>query len=302
MKITYREAFATQLQKNLQAVSAILVEVPEGKDGTPPLSFVEGIIASVEKATNKKITAKSPNWIFDRLRARLDGRLNPDHTSAGDTLRAVVQKSREEAFRIIHDTSADVPGAEKLLEASMRGSEFVSLVDTLKGFVMKDGMKVSDGRLQLVFGKDEKCRSIVDGYACNSVSMAHATASCALVGDAFTVYIDIPRLKPKRNSLVRISLKGKTAHVAFDDVSFSTFQTGNPNDLQAIRNSFKDEEDTKTVLMDPVLLKKMATAMCSGNLPRRVKVTVGGEVSMVSFQDEGAEIFICPMRPTRHYD
>ena len=71
MKITYREAFATQLQKNLQAVSAILVEVPEGKDGTPPLSFVEGIIVSVEKATNKKITAKSPNWIFDRLWARL---------------------------------------------------------------------------------------------------------------------------------------------------------------------------------------------------------------------------------------
>ena len=81
MKITYREAFATQLQKNLQAVSAILVEVPEGKDGTPPLSFVEGIIVSVEKATNKKITAKSPNWIFDRLWARLDGRLNPDRTS-----------------------------------------------------------------------------------------------------------------------------------------------------------------------------------------------------------------------------
>lgn len=302
MKITYREAFATQLQKNLQAVFAILVEVPEGKDGTPPLSFVEGIIVSVEKATNKKITAKSPNWIFDRLWARLDGRLNPDRTSAGDTLRAVVQKSREEAFRIIHDTSADVPGAERLLEASMRGNEFASLVETLKGFILKDGMSASDERLQLVFGRDEKGRSIVDGYACNGVSLAHATSPCALVGDAFTVYIDIPRLKPKKNSLVRISLGSKKACVAFDDVSFSTLQTGNPKDLQSIRSSFKDEEDTKTVLMNPVLLKKMATAMCSGNFSRKVKVTVGGEVSIVSFQAEDAEIFICPIRPTCHYD
>lgn len=298
MKITFREAFIKQLQENLQSINGIFPSnVSFHRD------FSAAIVDTVEKNTHKRITAKSPNWQFSRLVAALNRSLSTSSGQLDDVLRDIVWRSRTAAGNEIRGIEASTNEDERS-SAILLGRDFSKLVDVLKNFVPKESnpARPSTKLFQLEFGTNGNGSGIVKGYACNGFMIAEHEIPCALFGKPFRVYIDIPRLKPKKDDRVEISLEGEYAHVSFGDVVFKTRQPNGPMDLTETRKNIPLAGEKKTIFLNPQYLKVVAAAMCAAaGRGERLEITVRGTSEMVAFQIDGTEALLCPMHPPKGY-
>lgn len=298
MKLTFRDSFIKYLQANLLAISGMFPsDVSFGRD------FSEVIVDGLEKSTNKRITAKSPNWQFDRLVAQLDRALTSSSGRLDREFLSIVQRSRNAAYNEIRGV-ANPPDREKLAQAVILGGDFTRLVDTLKNFVNKEYMptRPSTKLFQLEFGRDENGRGIVKAYACNGFMLVENEAPCALVGEPFKAYISIPRLKPKKLDRVDISLDGDYARVSFDDVECRTHQPNGPMDMSETKKNISFSGESKAIFLNPQYLKTVAAAMNSAaERGERLEITLHGLTEMVSFKCAGTEALLCPMRPPKEY-
>lgn len=295
MKLTFRDSFIKHLQANLLAISGMFPNnAPFGRN------FSEVIVDGLERSTNKRVTAKSPNWQFDRLVARLDRTLTSSSGRLDREFLSIVQRSRKAAYNEIRGIVSSPD--ESPAGAVILGGDFTRLVDTLKNFANKEyePARPSTKLLQLEFGRDENGRGIVRAYACNGFMIVENEVPCALVGEPFKAYISIPRLKPKKLDRVEISLDGDYACVAFDDVEFKTRQPNGPMNMSETKENISFSGEAKSIFLNPQYLKTVATAMNSAaERGERLEITLHGLTEMVSFKCAGTEALLCPMRPPK---
>lgn len=297
MKLTFRDSFIKHLQANLLAISGMF-----SNNASFGQSFSEAIVGGLEMSTNKRVTAKSPNWQFARLVARLDRALTSSSGRLDKEFLSIVQRSRNAAYNEIRGV-ANPPG-ENPVGAVIMGGDFTRLVDTLKNFANKEyePARPSTKLLQLEFGLDEEGKGTVKAYACNGFMSVENEVPCALVGEPFKAYISIPRLKPKKLDRVEIFLESDYACVAFDDVEFKTRQPNGPMNLSDTKKNISFSGESKTIFLNPQYLKTVATAMNSAaEREERLEITLHGLTEMVSFKCGGTEALLCPMRPPKEY-
>lgn len=297
MKLTFRDSFIKHLQANLLAISGMFPSNTSFGQG-----FSEIIVDRLEMSTNRRVTAKSPNWQFDRLVAQLDRALTSSSGRLDKEFLSIVQRSRKAAYNEIRGIVS--PPDERPTGAVILGGDFTRLVDTLKNFVSKEfaPTRPSTKLFQLEFGRDESGRGIVKAYACNGFMLVENEVPCALVGEPFKVYISIPRLKPKKLDRVDVSLDGDYACVSFDDVEFRTRQPNGPMDMRETKSNISLSGEPKTIFLNPQYLKTVAVAMNSAaDKGERLEITLHGMAEMVSFKCKGTEALLCPMRPSKEY-
>lgn len=296
MKLTFRDSFIKHLQANLLAISGMF-NASFGRD------FSEVIVDGLEKATHKRITAKSPIWQFNHLVARLDRALTASSGRLDGEFLSIVQRSRNAAYNEIRGISSPAD-SEKLAQAVILGGDFTRLVDTLKNFANKQNepARPSTKLFQLEFGLDEEGKGVVKAYACNGFMLVENEVPCALVGEPFKAYISIPRLKPKKLDRVEVSLDGDYACVSFDDVEFKTRQPNGPMNMSETKKNISFSGEAKSIFLNPQYLKTVATAMNSAaERGERLEITLHGLTEMVSFKCAGTEALLCPMRPPKEY-
>lgn len=298
MKLTFRDSFIKHLQANLLAISGMFPS---------SISFernsAEVIVDGMERSTNKRVTAKSPNWQFDRLVARLDRDLTVSSGRLDKEFLAIVQRSRMAAYNEIRGIDTP-PDSEGPAQAVILGRDFTRLMDALKNFVNKQNepAQPSAKLFQLEFERDESGRGIVKAYACNGFMLVENEAPCALAGEPFKAYISIPRLKPQKTDRVEIFLDGGCARISFGDVEFKTRQPNNPMNLRETKKNVSFSGESKTIFLNPQYLKTVAAAMsCAADREERLEITLHGMTEMVSFKCEGTEALLCPMRPPKEY-
>ena len=97
MKLTFRDSFIKHLQANLLAISGMF-----SNNASFGQSFSEVIVGGLEMSTNKRVTAKSPNWQFARLVARLDRTLTSSSGRLDREFLAIVQRLCQLRFAVLY--------------------------------------------------------------------------------------------------------------------------------------------------------------------------------------------------------
>lgn len=159
--------------------------------------------------------------------------------------------------------------------------------------------------IRLTFEQVENGRQSVTAYACDGYRIIKTKEKAMAKSEAaFTVFIGIPAVKPKKTDMVTVTLEGAEATVSFGNVSFRFKQPKedakgyNMNELydQQGKTHFATQKAVSHV--NPTFLQELARGL-EKSLPVQLAMTI--EIpdtpnGLIKLSRGETEIYLCPVR------
>lgn len=275
--ITYRDKFLVALDK---FVNTTLFNMD-----------AKSVVQSVETATAKTITKKSPNWVYDKIANELN-RHRKEASLPMVYIRDLVKNAKN---------SAEGKDTVEQQRACVFGAAFNRMMS-----VLKSSYKEYDARypyMELHFEQKENGVTTVTGYCTDGYRILKHTENCLLSGSPFVVRLRQLQLKPK-DELVMITPEKDQTTVSFGNVSFSFNIPAAPN--YSIQELFqgvaKDHKAEKAVCVNTSYLRQIVNGMVSGNSASqsRVFLELDSGTRPIKLSDEQTEAFLLPIRCSKN--
>lgn len=148
---------------------------------------------------------------------------------------------------------------------------------------------------------------LMHAYACDGYRAAEGVAFCTEDSDAFTAYIDIPRVLPKKECLVKVVLEDGFCTVSFEGVSMRTRQPSASDwlDIRKAMDDYYAKVSTGFALNVDYALDALKALKQSGAATGRKPVIVefsDNPLAPVFFRGEdGGRTMVLPVRMREEY-
>jgi len=299
-KVTYRDKFIALANDalNNMALDAGLREAGR------PLVF-RFIVEQVEHWNKIRLTKKSPVSVYQLIENEAVRRMGGSE-AARMVATEVVKKAKTEAMGLKTEpaeASADQPKTGYIF-----GTTFNRLIETVKPGVSTDTRYEGNAptrMVRLTFERAENGTQSVTAYTCDGYRIIKTMEKAMVKTEAaFTVFIGIPAVKPKKTDMVTVTLDGDKSTVSFGNISFRFKQPKEDAKGHNMNELFDQQEKThsaaqKTVFhVNPTYLRELARSL-EKSLPAQLAMAI--EIpdtpnGLIKLSRGETEIYLCPMR------